>query len=148
MDKIKNSPLPLRQKMLFSVLIGVVCFSVGGVIFIYTKDRIMLYLSFAVLAFSIIKSINLFLILRNKKYDVIEGMCTVIVPKPLRKVRKVEIIDNEGNNHSLYLNKQSKLKIGQSYRFYFKKTESILTGNEYFDTALNSDSFLGYESIE
>lgn len=147
MDKIKNSPFPLRQKMLLSALIGAVCLLVGGAMFMYTKDKVMLYLSIAVLFFCSIKCINLFFILRDKRYDVIEGTCTAIVAKPLRKVREVEIIDSAGINHSLYLNKQSKIKIGQAYRFYFKQTENILTENGYFDTALNSDSFLGYELI-
>ena len=57
------------------------------------------------------------------------------------------ITDDEGNETTLLLSKQSKVSIGERYRFYFKKTTRVTLGNEYFDSALSSDCFLGYEPI-
>ncbi len=71
-----------------------------------------------------------------------------IVPKMLGKYRKVKIMDDEANESTLLLDKQSKIKIGDRYRFYFKKTTRVTLGNEYFDTALASDCFLGYEAVD
>ena len=70
-----------------------------------------------------------------------------ISPKPLRKFRKIRIMDDEGNESSLLLSKQSKVKIGDRYRFYFKQTQRISLGSDYFDAAMSSDCFLGYELV-
>ena len=76
-----------------------------------------------------------------------EGTCVAITPKPLRKYRKIKIIDTDGNESSLLLGKHSKVKIGFCYRFYFTKTQHVSLGSEYFDAALSSDCFLGYEEL-
>ena len=86
-------------------------------------------------------------VLSEKKYEVVEGTCVGIVPKPLRKFRKIRIMDDEGNESALLLPKQSKVTIGDRYRFYFKQTQRISLGSEYFDAAMSSDCFLGYEQI-
>ena len=82
----------------------------------------------------------------KKDYEVVEGICTAIVPKLLNKFRKVKITDDDGNETTLLLAKQSKITIGERYKFYFKKTTRVTLGNEYFDSALSSDCFLGYEA--
>jgi len=47
----------------------------------------------------------------------------------------------------MLLGKQLKVKIGYRYRFYFKKTQHISLGNEYLNSAIFSDHFLGYEEL-
>ena len=56
-------------------------------------------------------------------------------------------MDDEGNESALLLGKHSKIQIGFRYRFYFKKTQRLTLGSEYFDSALSSDCFLGYEEL-
>jgi hypothetical protein len=65
----------------------------------------------------------------------------------MQRFRKIKIKDNDGNETTLLLNKQSKIKIGERYRFYFKKTTRVTLGSDYLDTALSSDCFLGYEAV-
>ena len=77
----------------------------------------------------------------------VEGTCVGIVPKPLRKYRKIRIMDDDGNESALLLGKHSKIQIGFRYRFYFKKTQRLTLGSEYFDAALSSDCFLGFEEL-
>ena len=48
---------------------------------------------------------------------------------------------------ALLLGKHSKIQIGFRYRFYFKKTQRLTLGSEYFDSALSSDCFLGFEEL-
>lgn len=76
-----------------------------------------------------------------------KGTCVGITPKPLRRYRKIRIMDDNGNESALLLSKQSKVKIGYRYRFYFKNTQRLTLGSEYFDSALSSDCFLGYEEL-
>lgn len=147
MDKIKAAPPPLMRKLFLTVLVGVLCLLVGIAMCIFAKDRIMLFLSGAVCLFSLAKAFSLYLVLSEKKYEIVEGTCVGIVPKPMRRFRKIRIMDDEGNESALLLSKQSKVKIGDRYRFYFKQTQRITFGSEYFDAAMSSDCFLGYEKI-
>jgi hypothetical protein len=56
-------------------------------------------------------------------------------------------MDDSGIESSLRLGKQVMIKIGFRYRFYFKKSEQLSVGSEYFDAALASDRFLGFEEL-
>lgn len=147
MDKIKDCPPPLMRKLFLTILIGVLCLLVGAAMCIFAKDRIMLFLSGAVCVFSLAKAFSLYLVLSEKKYEIVEGTCVGIVPKPMRRFRKIRIMDDEGNESSLLLSKQSKIKIGARYRFYFKQTQRISLSSDYFDAAMSSDCFLGYEVL-
>lgn len=147
MDKIKDCPPPLMRKLFLTILIGVLCLLVGAAMYIFAKDRIMLFLSGAVCVFSLAKAFSLYLVVSKKKYEIVEGTCVGIVPKPMRRFRKIRIMDDKGNESSLLLSKQSKIKIGDRYRFYFKQTQRISLGSDYFDAAMSSDCFLGYEVL-
>lgn len=147
-DKWTSFPAPLKRKMLLTTLVGISCLLVGVSLSIFAKDTMMLLLSIAVCAFSFYKAFMMFRTAAKKDYEVVEGTCTAIVPKLLNKFRKVKITDNDGNETTLFLAKQSKITIGEHYKFYFKKTTRVTIGNEYFDSALASDCFLGYEAIE
>lgn len=147
MDKWNGFPTPLKRKMLLSALVGIGCLLVGVAFTIFAKDTMMLILSGAVCAFSMFKAFTMYRVASKKDYEVVEGTCSAIVPKLLPKFRKIKITDDEGNETTLLLSKQSKVSIGERYRFYFKKTTRVTLGNEYFDSALSSDCFLGYEPV-
>lgn len=147
MEKIKEAPAPLRRKLFLTALLGFVCLLIGSAMFIFAKDRIMLMLSAAVCLLSIVKAYSVFRLVVKEEYETVEGTCVGVTPKPLRKYRKIRIMDDDGNESSLLLDKQAKIKIGFQYRFFFKKTQRITLGSEYFDTVLSSDYFLGYEKL-
>ena len=146
MDKWTSFPSPLKRKILLTSLVGTSCLLVGIAFTIFAKDTMMLLLSIAVCTFSLYKAFAMFRTAAKKDYEVVEGICTAIVPKLLNKFRKVKITDDDGNETTLLLAKQSKITIGERYKFYFKKTTRVTLGNEYFDSALSSDCFLGYEA--
>ena len=75
-------------------------------------------------------------------YEVAEGTCVAIVPQPLRKLRKAQIMDDEGNKSAMLLGKRDKIQIGNRYRFYFYATNRISPGNGILDFAASSDVFL------
>ena len=147
MDKWNGFPTPLKRKMLLTALVGIGCLLVGVAFTIFAKDTMMLILSGAVCAFSMFKAFTMYRVASKKDYEVVEGTCSAIVPKLLPKFRKIKITDDEGNETTLLLSKQSKVSICERYRFYFKKTTRVTLGNEYFDSALSSDCFLGYEPV-
>ena len=140
-------PSPLKRKMLLTALVGIGCLLLGVTFIIFAKDTMMLFLSIAVCTFSLYKAFTMFRVASKKDYEIVEGTCSAIVPQLLPKFRKIKITDDEGIETTLLLSKQSKVSIGERYRFYFKKTMRVTLGNEYFDSALSSDCFLGYEPI-
>lgn len=128
---MKNFSLNAEQKILVEKNLGVVRFAIHK---------------------NIIVNDNLFgfeyhRIISSEEYETVEGTCVVVLPKPLRRYRKIKIMDDKGNESSMLLGKQSKVKIGYRYRFYFKETQHISLGSEYLDSAMSSDSFLGYEEL-
>jgi len=147
MNEIKNFPKVLFQKFVLTALIGVGCLIIGGAYYIFTKDSIMLLLSVMVFVFSVIRSVTLYHVIAKQKYETVEGTCVGVGAKPLKKYYTVKIMDDAGIESSLRLGKQAKIKIGFRYRFYFKKSERLPLGGGYFDTALASDQFLGFEEL-
>ena len=146
-DKWTSFPAPLKRKMLLTAIVGIGCLLVGVAFTIFAKDMMMLFLSIAVCGFSLYKTFTMFRVASKKDYEIVEGTCSAIVPKLITKFKKIKITDDEGNETTLLLGKQSKVAIGERYRFYFKKATRVTLGNEYFDSALSSDCFLGYEPI-
>jgi len=147
MSKIREAPAPLRRKLYLTAIIGAVCLLVGLAMFLFLKDRMMLFLSLVLLVFCVGKVVDYYRLIVGEEYEIVEGTCVSIMPKPLRKYRKIKIMDDNGVESSLLLNKQSRVKIGYRYRFYFKETQHVSLGSEYLDSALSSDCFLGYEEL-
>ncbi len=147
MNQINSTPAPLRQKFWLTGMVGILCLLVGIAMFLLWKDRTMLFLSFAVFAMCIGKAMSYRRILTDGAYEVVEGTCVAISSKPMRRYRKIKIMDNDGNEGALLLSKQAKIKIGYRYRFYFSDTQRLTIGNEYIDSSLSSDYFLGYEEL-
>lgn len=147
MVNMKEVPAPLKRRLFLTCIVGTVCLLVGIGMCLFFRDRMMLFLSLAVCVLSFGKAFDYYRVISNQKYEVVEGTCIAVMPKPLRKYRKIKIMDDNGNESSLLLGKQSKVKIGYRYRFFFKETDHISLGSEYFDSALSSDCFLGYEEL-
>lgn len=147
MGKIKEGPLPIKRKFFLTGIIGTICLLVGIAMFLLLKDKMMLFLSLAVCVLSIGKALEYYRVMAGEEYEVVEGTCVAVMPKPLRRYRKIKIMDDNGNGSTMLLGKQSKVKIGYRYRFYFKETQRISLGSEYLDSAMSSDCFLGYEEL-
>ena len=147
MNEIKNWPKVLLQKVLLTALIGIGCLIVGAAYFIFSRDTITLALSGFVFVFSIIRSVGLYNTVAKQKYEVVEGACIGVSSKPFSKQFTIKVMDDAGLETSLRLGKQSKVKIGFRYRFYFKQGERLSVGSQYFDTAFSSDHFLGFEEL-
>ena len=83
--------------------------------------------------------------LYNKYIDKVGAIIAAEVYQIWKK--EILLLDDEGNESALLLGKHSKIQIGFRYRFYFKKTQRLTLGSEYFDSALSSDCFLGFEEL-
>lgn len=144
---MKDFPSVLFRKWIFTLAVGGGCLGVGGVYFFFAGDGVLLGLSGLVFGFSLLRGFLLYRTISRHEYETVEGTCISITNRPLRKCRRVKIMDNQGIESTLLLAKQAKIKIGYQYRFFFKKNARPSLGSEYFDTALSTDCFLGYEEL-
>lgn len=147
MDKLKSAPLPLKRKLLLTVLVGAAFFFVGLAAIFFSRDTVTVLLSGILAAGSACKAVALYRLIAAARYIVMDGVCTAIMQTPLRKYRNVRIVDDQEHKITLVLPKQDKVEIGRRYRFYFKSSERIRTGNSFLDTSLPTDGFLGLEEI-
>lgn len=146
-NTFKNIPGVLLQKALFTVLLGLGFLLVGVAYYIYEKDRIFLVLSVLMFVFSLMRSAGLYRTAAGEKYEIIEGTCVGISVKPFWKQTRVRLWGQNGVETTLCIGKQSKVKIGFRYRFYFKQNGQLTLGSEYLDTVLSTDHFLGFEEL-
>lgn len=144
---MKDFPPVLLRKWVFTLAVGVGCLGVGGVYFLFAGDGVLLGLSGLVFGFSLLRGILLYRTISGHDYEAVEGTCIAISNRPLRKCRRVKIMDDQGIESTLLLAKQAEIKIGYQYRFFFKKNARPSLGSEYLDTALSTDCFLGYEEL-
>ena len=147
MNQLKDCPGVLVRKFLFTILIGAGCFVVGAAFFLLSKDVITLALSGAVLLLCIVRGILLYHTIKHQNYEVVEGTVISISTKPLRKYFVIKIMDKDAIESTLRLGKETRVKIGFRYLFYFNKGTHPTLGNDYFDTALASNQFLGFEEL-
>lgn len=148
MDKLKSAPLPLKKKLLLTVLVGIAFFFVGLAAIFFSRDTVTVLLSGILAAGSVCKAVALYRLIAAARYIVMDGVCTAIMQTPLRKYRNVRIVDDQDHEITLVLPKQDKVEIGHQYRFYFKFSEHIQTGSSFLDTSLPTDGFLGLEEIQ
>ena len=113
--------------------------------FFLSKDYTLLILSIFILIGCIIRSITLFLIIAQTKYDTVTGTCTGILAVPFRRYRKVFLVNDAGDATTLLLGKDCLIKPGTSYRFYFKRNGAVPIGIDYLDAMISANTFLGYE---
>ncbi len=143
----KKVPEVLFQKVLVTALIGMSCMVTGIAYYIYARDIVFLALSGLILLFSLLRSISLYKTITRQKFETVVGICVGISVKPFQKQSRIRIIDKEGIETTLRLGKQPRVKIGFLYRFYFKQNQPLSLGNEYLDTILTTDYFLGFEEL-
>lgn len=147
MEKWNHSPPLLRRRVILTLLLGTACISIAVVMFFLSGDRILLTLSSLIFACCLFRSFMLLRITLRGEYDTITGTCTNIQAESFHKCRRIYLLDDTGNETTLILGKQSKIKPGTSYRFYFQRNGPALLDNDYLDAMLVTNQFLGCEEI-
>ena len=147
MAALKSCPKILLHRLLLTPLIGAGCLAVGIAYYCFSHDKVFLLLSGAVFIASSLQALRLCFLTKKKKYRVTEGVCVGVTPKPLRRYRKVRLMDEAGLETTLLLDKRTQVKIGYRYRAFFKDEAQRSLGSEYLDTALSGSSFLGIEEL-
>lgn len=146
---MEHTPKPLLRRLVLTFLVGTGCFFTGLVFFLHQKDISFFILSILLSAGSAAKAILLGLQIRRKSYTVLEGTCTDVRLKLFRNTHDIVLTDQDGNEHLLRIGKDYKVRPGLSYRFYFRTSESIPSGQPpLLAKAALTDNLLGMEELK
>lgn len=146
---MEHTPKPLLRRLVLTFLVGAGCFFTGLVFFLHQKDISFFILSILLSAGSAAKAILLGLQIRRKSYTVLEGTCTDVRLKLFRNTHNIVLTDQDGNEHLLRIGKDYKVRPGLSYRFYFRTSESIPSGQPpLLAKAALTDNLLGVEELK
>lgn len=142
-------PKPLLRRLVLTFLVGTGCFLIGLVFFLREEDVLFFALSIMLFLFSCGKGILFFLQVKEKSYTVLEGTCMDVHMNLLGGTQNICLADAEGNEHCLVIGKDNNIRIGYSYRFYFRDSNGISPGgNPLLKKALLTDNLLGVEEMK
>ena len=140
-------PPAIFRRWLSTLILGCACLLVGLVAGAGFRDGTLLVLSGAVFLFSLLRAALLCRVILRGDYETVQGVCVQISERPLQKCRRVRFLDAEGNEQTLLLGKQARLRIGYRYRFYLKRGGQPIFDNAWLQSSLATDQLLGYEEL-
>lgn len=145
MKKLHEWPAVLQRRWLLSGAAGLCFLAVGLVVFLTLHDRALLIIS-ALLALCIaLRCVSFYRMARSDGYEVVEGICIELGRSGMKKQRSVRLLQMDGNEYAVMLDKRSPLRIGNLYRLYFRQASpGQMSGLERY---LSQDQFLGLEDL-
>lgn len=145
-----RNPIPwvLKRRFLVTLLAGIGAAAISLVIFLIADDHIILVLGGLLLICCVFRSRSIWTSISNEQYKMVEGVCSGITSPPFRRYRKIHLLDGNGAEFTLLLDRNTRFHIGTPYRFYFQKEARPLVGNPFLDVSLSTNTFLGYEEIQ
>lgn len=146
MVPLREWPAPLLRRWLVSAGIGFLCLFVGIVMFVTAKDKMMLLISTALSLVVAMRSILFYKLVCAQQYEVVEGVCIAVRRALLRKQRTIHLMNEDGAEHVIMLDKRLPVRIGRCYRAYYR-TGSFPEGSQLFQSYLAQDQFLALEDI-
>ena len=145
MKKFHEWPAVLQQRWLLSGAAGLCFLAVGLVVFIALHDRALLMISVLLALCVALRCTSFYRMARSDSYEVVEGVCIELERPGMKKQRSVRLLQMDGNEYAVMLDKRTPLRIGNLYRLYFRQAPpSQMSGLERY---LSQDQFLGLEDL-
>ena len=148
MTPIHQWPPAILRRWVILPAVGAACLLLGIAVGITQRDRLLFFLSLAVCAACGIKAVLFYRVAAREEYTVLEGVCVMLQQNPIRKSRRVKIVDGEDQIHVLALDKRVKLRVGHLYRFYLRQPGAAQALSSQTALPAPPDELLGYEEIE
>ncbi|MDE6640451.1 MAG: hypothetical protein K2K63_08005 [Acetatifactor sp.] len=144
-----NNAIPpvLRGKAVLTFLTGAGVGMVAIIVYAVSKDRTMLTMGSILFLWCLLRGGILWRIISTGHYECVTGVCTLVTQPPFRRYKKVHLTLEDGNETTLLLGMQTKIKPDTWYRFYFQNSPAPRLGNDYLDAALSTNVFLGFEEV-
>ena len=147
MEQWNRCPYVLKKRMCLTLLAGLSSVLVSFVVYMVSADSVLLAMGGVIFICCLFRCVSLWHIIRGETYAAVSGTCTSVTLSPLRRYRRICVIDLSGKEHTLLLSGQAAVQTGAQYRFYFQREHRPVLGNDYLDTVLSTNAFLGYEKL-
>lgn len=145
MKKLHEWPAVLQRRWLLSGAAGLCFLAVGLVVFLTLHDRALLMISTLLALCITLRCVSFYRMARSNGYEVVEGICIELGRSGMKKQRSVRLLQMDGNEYAVMLDRRMPLRIGNLYRLYFRQAPSgQLSGLEQY---LSQDQFLGLENL-
>lgn len=145
MGKQNTVPPVLRCKVTYTVLTGIGFGMSAAIAFAVSKDLTLLILGGILFLWCVIRGGILWRSILSGHYETVTGVCTSVARPAFHRYKKVYLTLMDGNETTLLLGLQAKVKPDTCYRFYFQNSSVPRLGNDYLDAALSTNVFLGFE---
>lgn len=146
MERLKAWPPVLLRKWLLTCVIGLGCLLVGIVMFLAAGDRVMLMISGLLALMTTLRCVSFFRLVSKQAYETVEGVCIGIKKAPLRKQRSLCLLTENGAEHTITLDQQTPVRIGNCYRAYFQSSGPVSEADP-LQRFLARDQFLALEDL-
>lgn len=147
MKPVKDWPAALRNRWFLYGAAGAGFLLVGLAAFSVLHDRMLLGISGLLALCTLLRCLAFYQMVRADAYEVVEGVCIELGHAGLRKRRKVRLLQEDGNEYAVLLDKRTPLRIGNRYRIFFRCENTSDQALEIFPNFVAEDRFLGLENM-
>lgn len=149
MDKIsfQEWPAVLRRRWILTGAAGVGFLLVGLAVFFSLGDRILLMLSGMLALCTLLHCVEYYRTVRCRRYQVIEAVCAALGRPVIGRQRKVRLLLRDGREVTVTLDKRMDLRIGRTYRIFFRLNRASPPGGADLQDLPAGDSILALEDL-
>lgn len=140
-------PPVLLRRWLLTAAAGLGFLLAGLAAFLALQDRILLVLSLLLTLLTFFRCLTFYRMAAAQSYDSIKGVCISVKRNPTRKQQTVRLMTPDGTERTFTLDKQTRLRVGNSYLVYFRSSPAVDTDHVAFQQLLIQDVVLGLEDL-
>lgn len=144
---MKDWPPVLLRRWLLYAAAGPAFLFAGAVMYFAARDHVLLTLSALLAICTFLRCLSFYRMAAGRAYDTVEGVCVGLKRAPLRKQQRVQLLDADGMEHTVTMDKRTRLTIGNCYRVYYRHTTAPGADALPLQDLLAQDMFLGLEDL-
>lgn len=116
----RDWPIVLKRKWIMTLAMGLLFFLVGVGVYLALSDRTMLLISTALVLCTALRCASFYWTIYTGNYEITEGLCIEIGKADRQRRRKVRLLEEDGNEWAILLDKRTPIRIGNYYRIYYE----------------------------
>ena len=137
----------LRRRWILTGAAGFGFLLVGLAVFFSLEDRVLLILSGMLTLCTLLHCVEYYRTVRCRRYKVIEAICVAIGRAGIGRQRKVQLLLQDGREVTVTLDKRMDLRIGRTYRIFFRLNRASPPGGADLQDLPAGDSILALEDL-
>ena len=126
----RDWPVVLKRKWIMTLVMGLQFFLVGVGVYLALNDRTMLLISTALVLCTALRCASFYWTIYTGNYEITEGFCIEICKADRQRRRKVRLLEEDGNEWAILLDKRTPIRIGSYYRIYYEVCPGSQRGSD------------------